>query len=159
MDGGKQNPENQSSDQQTNSWNRFSPGPLLDQQAGQAGSMNCDWNHGDGQTHKIRGLIGKWDWYSPCLLDGVWDVRLPWRARQHCLQLYDRARITCHESCFNLEIWVGASTCPSTVRVVQAGQAWVHSVDLTGKIVCLHRWGFEHTEKFSWSVFHDASIK
>ena len=98
MDGGKQNPENQSSDQQTNSWNRFSPGPLLDQQAGQAGSMNCDCNQVHGHKsnfimnamrktgahpascswsqikfiHKIiMNEMRKTGARSPCLLDGV----------------------------------------------------------------------------------------
>ena len=149
-------------------WNKFQPGPLLDQRAGQAGSMNCDCNQVHGhKSNFIMNKMRKTGARSPCLLDGVWDVRLPWRAGQHCLQLYDRARVTCHSVTIS-NLFVSKAnqvqsnceyqiffTCPSTVRVVQAGQACVHSVDLTSKIVCLHMF-FINMEflwcQFSWQV-------
>ena len=62
-------------------WNKFQPGPLPDQRAGQAGSMNCDCNQVHGhKSNFIMNKMRKTGARSPCLLDGVWDVRLPWRA-------------------------------------------------------------------------------
>ena len=38
-------------------WNKFQPGPLLDQRAGQAGSMNCDCNQVHG--HKSNFIMNE----------------------------------------------------------------------------------------------------
>ena len=64
MDGGKRSPENQISEidgsqesEGTIMWNKFQPGPLLDQRAGQAGSMNCDCNQVHG--HKSNFIMNE----------------------------------------------------------------------------------------------------